>query len=99
MNETGNEGTGYTTLEEVRAAIDALDRSLVTLLTERMRCIVAAARIKQGHGEALVPWRVEEVVRKIRNQAVAVGFDPDMAEAIWRDIIRHSVNFEAAQLP
>src|SRR3546814_15415992 len=34
-------------MAEIRAAIDALDHDIVTLLSERMRYIGAAARVKQ----------------------------------------------------
>jgi isochorismate pyruvate lyase len=97
--EHSPDNTGYNTLAEVRAAIDALDRALVTLLSERFRCISAAARIKKQEGQdALIAWRVEDVVQKIREQADQTGFDPDLAETLWRDIIRHCVAFEQKKL-
>jgi isochorismate pyruvate lyase len=84
----------FTSLAEVRAAIDALDAVLVTLLKERCACIVAAARLKSSPNEAFVLWRVEDVVQKVRAQAESIGFSPDRAEAIWRGMMTECIAFE-----
>lgn len=71
-------------MEEVRAAIDALDDQLMPLMAARAHCIAEAARIKRDPAIALVPWRVEQVAEHVRTLASRDGMDADVAEAIWR---------------
>ena len=56
-----------TTMAEVRAGIDALDRQLVTLIAERLRYIAAAARIKPDRGRVRDEWRKADVLAKCVN--------------------------------
>ncbi len=59
-------------LDEVRAAIDALDRVLVTALGERLRCIAEAARIKGEQGEKrLFPGGLKMWCRRCANRPAA----------------------------
>ncbi|MEO1949913.1 chorismate mutase, partial [Thioclava sp.] len=49
------------TMEELRVAIDALDRELVEMLGARTRLIARAAELKQENGwPARIPDRVED---------------------------------------
>lgn len=80
------------TMVDIRAGIDALDAKLVTLLAHRSRFIDRAAEIKAVAGlDANIPARVEEVVAKVREAAGAAGFDPDLAERLWRELIEWSI--------
>lgn len=81
-------------MTDVRAAIDAVDRELVPLLARRFRAIRRAAEIKQEPEHSLVPWRVEDVADKVRSRAGEVGFDPDIAERIWRAMMDECIEFE-----
>ena len=75
-------------MEEIRAGIDALDAELVALLAARSDYIDRAAEIKGAVGlPANIPARVEEVVAKVRGKATEAGFDPDLAERMWREMI------------
>jgi isochorismate pyruvate lyase len=50
-------------MDEIRAAIDEIDREMVDLLAERAGYIDRAWRLKQPISEkALVQWRVEDVL-------------------------------------
>jgi isochorismate pyruvate lyase len=82
----------------VRRAIDALDRDLVELLARRFALIRRASELKNGTAEARVPWRIEEVARKVRENAEASDFDADLAEAIWRGMMEHCIAFEERRL-
>ncbi|MCZ8182382.1 MAG: chorismate mutase [Beijerinckiaceae bacterium] len=83
---------------EVRAAIDALDRQLVPLLGRRLALIRRASELKATPDQARVPWRIEDVAQKVRAEAEAAGFDADLAEAIWRDMMEHCIRFEENRL-
>ena len=90
------------TMAELRTEIDAIDRRLVALLSERVAFIDRAAEIKSGLGTpARVPARVEEVVGKVVQAAEESGLDPalaDMAEQIWRHMIEWSIEREEKTL-
>ncbi len=79
-------------MAELRVQIDALDRQLVALLAQRATYIDRAAELKPAEGlPARIDERVEDVVAKVRITAQEAGFDPDLAEAIWRRMIEWSI--------
>jgi isochorismate pyruvate lyase len=84
----------YASMDEVRAAIDALDAKLVPLIAQRAHCIAEAARIKADPGVALVPWRVEEVAAHVRTLAAEHAMDADLAERIWRAMMSEFIAHE-----
>ncbi len=51
-----------TSLEEVRYGIDAIDRSLVSLLAQRGRLVTQAAAFKKTTDDVRAPARVEQVM-------------------------------------
>ncbi|MEL6584932.1 MAG: chorismate mutase [Pseudomonadota bacterium] len=80
------------TMTEVRAGIDALDTELVRLLALRAAFIDRASELKPGEGlPARIDDRVEEVANNARRNAEAAGWDPDLAERIWREMIEWSI--------
>lgn len=80
------------TMAEVRAEIDRLDSALVRLLAERAGYIDRASELKPALGlPARIDDRVEDVVAKVRAQAMAEGLDPTLAEALWRRLIDWSI--------
>ena len=85
------------TLSEVRAAIDSIDEKLIALLAERLN-IKRAAELKGAPHEARVTWRVEEVAERVRKAAAEVGFDPDVAERIWRAMMEECIVYERRAL-
>ena len=79
-------------MAELRVEIDALDRQLVALLAQRATYIDRAAELKPAEGlPARIDERVEDVVAKVRITAQEAGFDPDLAETIWRRMIEWSI--------
>ena len=84
---------------DLRAAIDELDRGLVRLLATRATYIDRAAELKSVNGlPANIPARVEEVVTKVKANAVREGFDPELAEQLWRQLISWSIAREERKL-
>ena len=86
------------TLSEVRAAIDRIDEQLIELLAERLKAIKRASELKSAPHEARVTWRVEEVVRRVREAATEAGFDADIAERIWRAMMEECIAYERRAL-
>jgi isochorismate pyruvate lyase len=82
------------TMGELRAAIDALDARLVSLLALRQRYIERAAILKQTRGAVRDDARVEEVVRHVIEEGKRAGLSPMIAERVWRNLIEASIAHE-----
>ncbi len=88
-----------TDMTALRAEMDRLDRELAALLGRRSRLIDQAARIKARVGlPARIGPRVEEVAANARRNAQDAGYDPDLAEALWRLMMDHFIAQEARAL-
>lgn len=81
-------------LEDVRAEIDRLDRSIVRLLAERGSWVREAARFKPDQDAVAAPARVEQVIAKVRTLAEAEGLDAAVAEATYRAMIGAFIDLE-----
>lgn len=80
------------TMIDLRAEIDATDRSLVKLLAYRAGLIDRAIELKPGEGlPARIETRIEEVVGRVRDSALAEGLDPELIETLWRQLIDWSI--------
>lgn len=81
-------------LEEVRANIDRIDKQIVTLLAERQYFVKNAARFKKSTDDVKAPARVEAVIAKVRSLAAESNLDPGIAETIYRTMIDCFINNE-----
>ncbi|GGY39776.1 chorismate mutase [Parvularcula lutaonensis] len=86
------------TMSEVRTEIDRLDKALVDLLAERWTYVDRAWQLKNSPDEATVPWRIQEVVDKVRARAEEQSLPPALAEALWRQIIGWGIQYEEERL-
>ena len=82
------------TMTDVRAGVDALDRELVALLARRQGYMDAAARIKSDRKTVRDDVRVEEVIRRIKKAARAVGLSESIAEPVWRVLVDRCIAYE-----
>jgi len=83
-----------TDMREVRAAIDALDTLIVSLLAERMRYIEAAARIKPSRDAVRDEVRKAEVVAHAVKVANERGFPPMLAYRLYDMLVEGSIAHE-----
>jgi isochorismate pyruvate lyase len=84
-----------TTMADIRAQIDRVDADLVALLARRVSYIDRAAVLKSGLGlPARIDGRVEDVVAKVRANALLHGLPPDKLEKLWRKLIAWSIERE-----
>jgi isochorismate pyruvate lyase len=86
------------TMEEVRAEIDRIDRALVDLIGERFTYVDRAWQLKRSPAEARVPWRIQQVIDKVRARAAEQGLPPELAEALWRQMIGWFIQYEEEKL-
>lgn len=82
------------TMQDVRHEVDRLDRALVALLVERQSFMEAAARIKNDRDAVLDRPRIEDVVAKVKAEAIRQGLSPAIAEPVWRTLIDRCIAYE-----
>jgi len=85
-------------MEEVRAEIDRIDAGLVDLIGERFTYVDRAWQLKQSPAEARVPWRIQQVIDKVRARAQEQGLPPELADALWRQTIGWFIQYEEQEL-
>jgi chorismate mutase/prephenate dehydrogenase len=79
-------------LPPLRDAIADLDRALLELLRRRMEIAGEVGRIKAERGDPIVVRDVEhQVLARARQQAESCGVSEEVLEAVFRGIIRGSV--------
>lgn len=84
-----------TTMADVRAEIDRLDRALMMLFAERWGYINRAAEIKRPLKlKADIPARVTEVRENAGRNAIELGLEPEFYEKLWAQLIDHSIAHE-----
>jgi isochorismate pyruvate lyase len=85
-------------MEQLRAEIDRIDIALVDLIGERFTYVDRAWQLKQSPAEARVPWRIQQVINRVRGRAVEKGLPPELTEALWRQMIGWFVQYEEEKL-
>lgn len=85
-------------MEEVREEIDRIDTALVDLIGERFTFVDRAWQLKQSPAEARVPWRIQQVIDRVRARAAENGIPPELAEALWRQMIGWFIQYEEEKL-
>ncbi|MFZ3483838.1 chorismate mutase [Sphingomonas sp. 3-13AW] len=89
-------GPDCTTMAEVRAGVDQLDRELVALLARRFAYMDAAARIKPERGHVRDEGRKAEVIANARAEAVRLGVPEDVVGDLWEQLVEASIAYELA---
>ena len=85
-------------LQQLRAAIDALDRRLVPLLAARTDLVRRVVRFKSTRAAVRAPQRAARVVANARRLARRHAMDPALAARIYRAMIAAFVDFEMVEL-
>ena len=84
------------TMADVRAGVDALDRALVKLLSERFAYMRAAARIKTSRNAVRDETRKAAVIAQARAEAEALGAPAADIAALWDHLVELSIAYEGA---
>jgi isochorismate pyruvate lyase len=97
MSETPLAPADCTTMAEVRAGVDALDRELVALLATRFGYMRAAARIKPSRDAVRDEARKASVIAAAVAEAEAQGIPGDVVADIWERLVEGSIAYEFTQ--
>ena len=89
-------GPDCTTMAEVRAGVDQVDRELVALLVRRFAYMDAAARIKPVRGQVRDEARKAEVIANARAAARTAGLPDEAIAALWEALVEASIAYELA---
>jgi len=85
-------------MAQVREEIDRIDLALVDIIAERFAYVDRAWQLKSNPGEAFVPWRIQQVIDRVRARAKQKGLPPELTEALWRQMIGWFVQYEEEKL-
>jgi isochorismate pyruvate lyase len=85
------------TMTEVRAGVDDVDRRIVALLQRRFGYMDAAARIKPDRSAVRDEWRKADVLAKVDASAAQAGVDRQLMARVYEDLIETSIAHEFAE--
>ena len=88
-------------MSQVREEIDRIDAVMVDLIAERFGYVERAWQLKKNPSDAHVPWRIQQVIDKVKARAVERGMPPEMIELVsaqWRNMIGWFVQYEEEKL-
>ena len=83
-----------TTMTEVRAGVDDVDRRIVSLIARRFGYMDAAARIKPTREAVRDEARKAEVMAKVDREAERLGVDRALMARLYEDLIETSIAHE-----
>ena len=83
-----------TSMTEVRAGVDAVDRALIALLKRRFGYMDAAARIKPERGLVRDEVRKAQVIANARAHARAVDIPEAPIADLWDRLVEASIAYE-----
>ena len=87
-------GPACTTMTEVRAGVDHIDRELIALLARRFGYMDAAARIKPERGAVRDEARKAQVIANAVTAARAAGLPDAAIAALWDQLVEASIAYE-----
>ena len=83
-----------TTMPEVRAGVDEVDRAIVDLLALRFGYMEAAARINPRREAVRDEARKADVLAKVDAAADEAGLDRDLVANLYEQLIEASIAYE-----
>ena len=83
-----------TSMIEVRAGVDDVDRQILALIQRRFGYMEAAARIKSDRSTVRDEGRKSDVLAKVDQTALKLGVDRKLVARLYEDLIEASIAFE-----
>lgn len=81
-------------LEEVRAAIDTIDREILRLIARRGEYVAAAAAFKESPDQVKDEKRAAALLKERRAMAKELSIEPDFAEELFKKIVAFFIKKE-----
>ena len=89
-------GPDCTTMIEVRAGVDQVDRELIALLARRFAYMDAAARIKPARTAVRDEARKAQVIANACAAAQVAGVPEPIVADLWEQLVEASIAYELA---
>jgi len=89
--------TKCTTLEEAREKIDKVDEEIVKLIAQRNDYIKQIAHFKTSVEEIKAEERIEDVISRVRAQAISLDLSPNLINELYVTMIDAMVESEVAE--
>ena len=83
-----------TSIEEIRAAIDTIDREIIAAFGRRFGYVKAITRFKTTAADVQAPVRYQHGLATRRQWAEEAGLSPDVVEQIYRQLIAYFIDEE-----
>ena len=87
-----------TTLDEAREKIDQVDEEIVKLIAKRNDYIKQIAHFKTSVEEIKAEDRIEDVISRVREQAISLGLSPNLINELYVKMIDAMVESEVAEV-
>jgi isochorismate pyruvate lyase len=84
-------------LEEARLEIDSLDKEIVKLIAKRNDYIKQIAHFKTTIDEVKAQDRIDDVISKVREQAIELDLSPNLINDLYIRMIDGMVESEIAE--
>jgi len=91
------ENKNCNSLDEVRDEIDKVDEQIIRLIASRKDYVKQAANFKNTIDEIKADERVNDVLDKVRHQALSLSLSPNLVAEIYQRMIDDMVETEIAQ--
>jgi isochorismate pyruvate lyase len=82
------------TMEEIRDCIDALDKEIIRMISERFGYAKAIVRFKTDEKGIQAQPRYDSVIQERRRLATENGLDPDVIEKMYRTMMNYFIEEE-----
>ena len=84
----------YDNMKDLRAELNQIDSSLLSLFKDRFSLIHEASLIKKNTNEIRDHEEIEDVNAGIRSQTKDLGLDQNSMEDLWRFLNELSIKYE-----
>ena len=81
-------------LNLLRKKLDKLDYDLLKIIKKRSEIIKKVILLKTSKTEIVDKKRINQILKKIKNESVKLKIDPIITNRIWKNMIWSYINFE-----
>ena len=81
-------------MREVRKRIDKIDSQILPLMVKRSQLVNKALSLKTRKSDIVDLKRINQIKKKVKNQAKKLGANPQLIGDIWVSIIKNFISFE-----
>ena len=79
-------------MDDIRTAIDTIDKKIVKLISQRAEYVHVAAKFKKDKTAVKAPDRVKKMLIQRREWAKENNIDPNVIEKIFLTLVEYFIN-------